>query len=482
MTIRTRIFLVYLLIVGGGFYYLVNRSLGEVRPRYLESMEEALVDTAHLLASVIENATGDQPLKAEIVRRAFAGAFDRSFHALIYTMIKERVDLRVYVTDAKGMVVYDSNDGADEGRDYSRWNDVARTLQGRYGARATQSEEGNADSLALYVAAPIKVPGTEQIQGVLSIGKPTASINQLVSAASRQVTLAGLAGGGLIVLVGVAFAVWIATPVARLTAYARAVRDGRPATLPRLAGREVSELRQAFEEMRVALEGKAYVERYVQTLTHEIKSPLSAIRGAAEILGENPPEAEKLRFLENIRAETGRIQRIVDQMLQLASLEARKARADFKPLDLAALVAEAVANAQPAAHVGGLTLTFHAGEALPMKGEAQLLLQAISNLIQNAFAFTPAGGRIDVSVVADERTARVIVDDSGAGIPEYAVSRVFERFYSLPRPGSGAKSTGLGLSLVREIARLHDGETVIGNRPGGGVRAEIRVSRVERTK
>ncbi|HRE82751.1 MAG TPA: two-component system sensor histidine kinase CreC [Opitutaceae bacterium] len=473
MTIRTRILLVYLVVVGGGFYYLVNRSLGELRPRYLESMEEALVDTAHLLAAVVEHETGSGPIQADVVRATFSGAFERSFHALIYSMIKEKVDLRVYVTDAAGTVLYDSAGTAEEGKDYSRWNDVARTLQGRYGARATPTNPADPDTLVLYVSAPIKAPNSNSILGVLSIGKPTASINELVDAASRRLTLAGLAGGGLILLIGVVFAVWIATPVARLTAYARAVRDGRPAVLPRLAGREVGELRQAFEEMRAALEGKAYVENYVQTLTHELKSPLSAIRGAAEILRENPPEKEKVRFLENIRAETARIQRIVDQLLQLASLEARKAREDFKALDLAEVAAEAVATAQPAASIAGVTLQLGISSPVLMRGEPSLLSQALSNLLENALAFTPVGGRVSVQVLAQGDTARVLIEDTGSGIPDYALSRIFERFYSLPRPASKLKSTGLGLSLVREIARLHAGEVNVSNRPEGGVRAEL---------
>lgn len=477
MTIRTRILLVYLLVVGGGFYYLVSRSLGELRPRYLESMEEALVDTAHLLASVVENETEAGPIQGEVVQAAFSGAFDRSFNALIYSMTKQRVDLRVYVTDEKGIVVYDSEGAGEVGKDYSRWNDVARTLQGRYGARATQTDPDDLDTLVLYVSAPIKARDTDQILGVLSIGKPTASINELVNAGRRRVTFAGIAGGGLIVLIGVVFAVWIATPVARLTAYARAVRDGRPATLPRLAGREVSELRQAFEEMRAALEGKAYVENYVQTLTHELKSPLSAIRGAAEILRENPPEAEKTRFIENIRTEAGRIQRIVDQLLQLASLEARKARAEFKAIDLTAVAAEAVATAQPAAQLSGVVLSLDATSPFPLRGEAMLLGQAISNLLQNALAFTPAGGRITVRVGTTGEALQLIVEDTGTGIPEYALGRVFERFYSLPRPGSGTKSTGLGLSLVREIARVHGGEVSLANRPEGGVRVEMLIRR-----
>ena len=288
--------------------------------------------------------------------------------------------------------------------------------------------------------------------------------------------LAGLAGGGLIILVGVVFSIWIATPVARLTAYARAVRDGRPAELPRLAGREVGELRQAFEEMRAALEGKAYVERYVQTLTHEIKSPLSAIRGAAEILVENPPDEVRVRFIENIRAEAGRIQRVVDLLLQLASLEARKARPDFKAVDLAQVAREVVDASQPAAQVGRVALTLDTSAPTACRGDAALLAQAVSNLVQNALAFTPAGGAVVVRTSSSlDGGARITVDDSGTGIPEYAQARIFERFYSLPRPGSGVKSTGLGLSLVREITKLHEGEISVTNRAEGGVRAEMRI-------
>ncbi|HRE08307.1 MAG TPA: HAMP domain-containing protein, partial [Opitutaceae bacterium] len=257
MTIRTRILLVYLLIVGGGFYYLVNRSVAELRPRYLESMEESLVDTVNLLATVIERDVGDGPIDASKVNQLFRSAFARRFYARIFSLTKDRVDLRVYVTDERGIVLYDSILPSDEGQDYSQWMDVARSLKGKYGARTTRTEPDNVESVVLYVAAPVRSVSTDRILGVVSIGKPTASINDLVNAARRRVMLAGLAGGGLIIMVGVAFSIWIATPVARLTAYAQAVRDGRPASLPRLAGREVGELRQAFEEMRAALEGKA---------------------------------------------------------------------------------------------------------------------------------------------------------------------------------------------------------------------------------
>jgi two-component system, OmpR family, sensor histidine kinase CreC len=477
MTLRTRIMLVYLLVVGGGVYYLVARSIDELRPRYLESMEESLIDAAHLLATAVgAAAVRENEIDPAHVRTALDAAFQRRFSANVYNIIKEAVDLRVYVTDEAGRVIYDSDGGKAEGQDYSRWLDVARTLRGEYGARATRVEPTDDHALVLYIAAPVTT-ADGKIVGVLSVGKPTASINELVRAAQVRLAWVGAVGGGLLVFLGVAFSIWITTPIARLTAYARALRDGRPAKLPRLAGREVGELQQAFDEMRVALDGKAYVERYVQTLTHEIKSPLSAIRGAAEILAENPPADAREKFLSNIRAEGARIQRIVDQLLQLASLEARKAREDFAEIDLAGLVREVVDAAQPAAQVRGVTLTLSdPAEKIPtVRGERGLLAQALSALIQNALEFTAAGGRVEVAVMQNGDGAVVRIEDSGTGIPDFALPRVFERFYSLPRPGSGVKSTGLGLSLVREIAHVHGGEATVGNRDGGGAWAELRL-------
>jgi two-component system sensor histidine kinase CreC len=480
MTLRTRILLMYVLIVGGGVFYLVQRALDELRPRYLESMEESLVDAANLLAAALgaTAVTAENTIHVARVRAMLDDGFTRRFNARVYTIDKQRVDLRAYVTDASGRVLYDSERGAAEGENYSGWRDVARTLRGEYGARATRHDPRDDTALVLYIAAPLRARDG-RIVGVLSVGKPTASVNELVRAARARLTLIGVIGGGLLLLLGVAFSVWIATPIARLTEYARALRDGRPATLPRLAGREVGELQQAFDEMRAALDGKAYVERYVQTLTHEIKSPLSAIRGAAEILAENPPADAREKFVANIRAETARIQRIVDQLLQLAALEARKAGATFLSVDVSTLVREVVAAAQPSAEARGVALSLSVETACTTRGDRGLLAQALAALLQNALEFTPSGGRVELAarIAADALILRV--EDSGAGIPDYALPRVFERFFSLPRPGTGAKSTGLGLSLVREIAHMHDGDAAVGNRAGGGAWAELRLRRME---
>ncbi|EIP97206.1 signal transduction histidine kinase [Opitutaceae bacterium TAV1] len=492
MTIRTRIFLVYLLIIGGGYLYLVLWILGGVRPRYLESMEESLVDTANILATIVENQPRDaaaDPLSGPALHRLLDTAWQRTPNAQVYTILKNDIDLRIYVTGADGIVRYDSDHGRDEGQDYSRWLDVSRTLRGEYGARATREHPEDDYSLAIHVAAPVRDSGGTTI-GVLSVSKPTRNINELVTAACNRVFLAGLAGGGLVIAVGIAFSVWITTPVRHLAAYARAVRDGRPASLPkRLAGREVSDLRRAFDEMRTALEGKHYVERYTQMLAHEIKAPLSAIRGAAELLADDRgamPADQRARFLENIRRESARIQQIVEKLLQLAALEARANLAAPAPVDLHALVREVASAAEPARLSGRIDLEIvgptPGSSGATITGEKFLLAQAITNLLQNAVEFTPGGGAIRIIISDTVGHVVIVIEDTGPGIPEYALPQVFERFYSLPRPANGVKSTGLGLSFVREVAHLHDGDITLENLAGPdgerrGCRATLRLAK-----
>lgn len=472
MTIRTRIFLVYLVLVGGGLAYLVSWILEGVRPRYLESMEESLVDAANVVASLLESAAvTDGRLDPARLHPLLDAAYQRKLDAQVYSIRKSRVDLRIYVADDKGRVLYDSEAGRDEGQDYSRWLDVSRTMAGAYGARATKVDPGDESSLVIHVAAPVRCDG--RIIGVVSLGKPTSAVSELVEVAKRRITWAGLGGGALIVAMGFAFSVWLTTPIERLTAYARAVRDGKPATLPRLAGREVGDLRRAFEEMREALEGKKYVERYTQALTHEVKAPLSGIRGAAELLGEDMPAEQRAKFLHNIRHEVNRIQHIVDQLLQLSALEARRGLGPTEAFPLRPFLEDLFRSLAPALDAGRLRLRVEMPDTLEIRGEKFLVGVAVTNLVKNAIEFSPAGGEIVVAAASSRSGLVLTVDDSGPGIPDYARTRIFERFYSLPRPGSGAKSTGLGLSFVQEIAHLHGGWVQVQNRPEGGCRAEL---------
>src|SRR5688500_621433 len=131
MSLRIRLLLVILTVYAIGGFFLTRWMLDQVRPRYLESMEESLVDTSVVLAALLEeDATPGGPDVTRI-RAAFGRTSDRGFEAKIFSLAKTAIDLRVYVVNAQGCVLFDSR-GQVEGKDFSRWNDVARTLAGRY--------------------------------------------------------------------------------------------------------------------------------------------------------------------------------------------------------------------------------------------------------------------------------------------------------------------------------------------------------------
>ena len=469
MSLRLRLLLLLLAIYCAGGWYLTRLALEQVRPRYLESMEESLVDTSVLLASVLETQLVDGRLEPAGLQRAFTAAQNRDFQAKVFSLSKTTVDMRVYVTDAAGIVVYDSA-GRNLGRDYSQWNDVKRTLLGQYGARSSRTVANDDTTQTIYVAAPIR--DGERLVGVLSVGKPTTGINQLVAVAKQRLIYGAVLGGVVILLLLLLVAAWVIAPLERLTAYARAVRDGKAVALPPLPGRTLRVLGSAFEEMRDALEGRQHVERYTQALAHEVKAPLAAIRGAAELMDETMPAEQRQKFLANIRSESTRIQQIVDRLLELSSLEARKTLRQAEPINVENLLSEAADVLRPACNGAQVTLTTH-GAVATVHGERVLLREALINLLQNALEFSPAGGEVVLRAKVDARRVIFSVEDHGLGVPDYALARVFERFYSLPRPVTGKKSTGLGLALVREIAHLHGGDATLANRPEGGARATI---------
>jgi two-component system sensor histidine kinase CreC len=192
------------------------------------------------------------------------------------------------------------------------------------------------------------------------------------------------------------------------------------------------------------------------------------------------PEADRVRFIANIARETHRIQELVDRMLELTALESRKSLDRAVPVAIGALVAEVAASAAPSAQARGLTIEVDAaGDAATaaVDGDAFLLHRAVANLVDNALDFSPPGGRVTIEVVAHPRSCDIVVRDIGPGIPEYAEAKVFEKFYSLARPVTAKKSTGLGLSFVKEIAELHHGRVSLKNGAQGGAVATLSLPR-----
>jgi two-component system sensor histidine kinase CreC len=189
------------------------------------------------------------------------------------------------------------------------------------------------------------------------------------------------------------------------------------------------------------------------------------------------PPQQQARFIANIRTESARIARIVDRMLELAKLENRRETPEKEPVELDALVRTIAESHEPLLTAKDLKLEIAAADRLTLSGNAFLLHQAVDNLVQNAIEFSPRGGTVRVTVAPERERVTISVTDEGPGIPDYALDRIFERFYSLGRPDSGRKSTGLGLNLVREVATSHGGTVRVVNRAEGGALAELALPR-----
>lgn len=474
MSARSRVFLSLLLVFLLGLGWFVRRNIEDLEHRYRESAEELLIDTAQLVAALVAIDIREGHIATDRLRLAIPTLHRQRFEARIFEAVKRDVNLRIYLTDAAGRVVYDSQ-GQHEGEDFLRWRDVRLTLQGQYGARTTRDIPEDRSSSVMYVAAPVVWNG--DIVGVATVGKPTASYGPFIRAARKNLVAAGASAGLAVILLAAVVAVWMARPFGLVTEYLRLFRNRERAGLPRLGRSALGILGAAYDEMRDALAGRNYVEEYVQALTHEIKSPLSAIRGAAELLGENPPPEQRARFLGNIREEGARIQTLVERLLELADLEKRRRLAELARIELAPLLRETLDSLAPAAAAPNIRLQAELPESCRVNGDRFLLQRALANLLHNALEFSPAESSIEVRVHSTKRHHEILIRDHGPGIPPFAEKRVFERFYSLPRPATGRKSTGLGLSFVREIADLHHGTVELKNHPEGGAVAVLRLPR-----
>ena len=469
MSLRARIILLYVLLVAASFSCIIWLIVNDVRPRYLEAVEETTVDVAELLAAMLAQQVSGDTLRLDSMDATMDALAQRTFSARIYNIVKKHVALRVYITDDKGALLYDSTGKSLPGEDFSRWRDVYLTLRGQYGARSTRTVPDDPASQVIYVAAPILRDG--RIFGVVAVGKPTNSVSFLIAIAQKRFLLSlgfvGVTALGLLIVLSA----WITRPVKRLIAYTQAIRRGEPQRLPALGSSEIGVLGAALDEMQARLEGKAYIEDYVRALTHEMKSPLTGIAGAAEILRDHVNGPGAVKFLDNIDAEAHRLHSLVERMLQLSRLEnvrtITRSRIPAKPFFLA------LADSFQAQLAGrSVRLDMDVPDNAHLEGDELLLRQAFGNLVANAIDFSPPNSIISVRAVTAGHTLTVTVRDQGTGIPEFALAKVFDKFFSLERPGTGKKSTGLGLPFVREVLSLHGGDISLAN-AGPGLEARI---------
>jgi signal transduction histidine kinase len=347
--------------------------------------------------------------------------------------------------------------------------DFPRILAGRTIQFQFTSPDGQTRFLG--VARPIKLD--KQVFGAVILARPKTRLQQTWFPLVWRLLPAFFAGILIAGALGWYLSRRITRPVLALSDAADEVAAGRyDVAVPEVpGGGEISHLSERFNEMTAQLKQAEALERnFLMTVSHELRTPLTAIRGHVEALLEGVVEDEEARAysLEVISLEADRLERLVGDVLDLAKLDMHRFALRQEEVDMERLVDRAYSTFGEEARRRGIDYRRSIEVKPVLETDGDRVLQVISNLLENAFRWTPDGGRVGLALTQVDGTIRVAVVDTGPGIPEEEQERIFRPFWS--QDGQG---TGLGLAIARELAAALGGGIELRTAPGEGSRFEL---------
>jgi signal transduction histidine kinase len=374
----------------------------------------------------------------------------------------------VRVLDRGGCVVATS--GGEQGRCLTPLAEVQRALDGSYASKARYRRPSNPlpplgdiqrrGQLRVFTALPVFSDG--QVIGIVTASRTGLDALSSLWHIRRALLWSVLLGTVVLVVVSLAFARAIARPMHSITVKAEAIARGEPGAdfVPRgFTPKEVRTLSEALDVMTKKLRAQAeYVSEFATTVSHELKTPIAAIRGATELLidWDRMDAAQRTRFLNNIDQDAERMQRLVTRLLELARIESG---AELPATRLR--VVESVSRAL--APYGDRVRLVLAEPPAELAISAEHLEIAIKNLVDNAVRHSQ-GGVVEVTLAGESGKLVVTVLDHGTGISPANQSRIWDRFFTTERERGG---TGLGLSIVLAIAKARRGSVDLSSSDGG---------------
>jgi two-component system, OmpR family, sensor histidine kinase ChvG len=354
--------------------------------------------------------------------------------------------------------------GSQNGKGYG---EVGNALQGFKSSIVRINERGE-----VIVSVAVPVQRFRAVRGALMLSTQGADIDTMVGAERLAIFKVFLIAAGVMVVLSFLLAGTIAGPVRRLAESAQLVRRRirSRVEIPDLGHRrdEIGHLSGSLRDMTDALYSRIEaIESFAADVAHELKNPLTSLRSAVETLPLAKSDESRDRLLSVIQHDVKRLDRLISDISDASRLDAEMQRHDAQPLNLATLLTTVVGVANER-HDDGVTVTlnFEGGRpgAFAVLGHDSRLGQVIDNLIDNARSFSPSGGTVRVTCRRWRNEIEIIVDDDGPGVPDEAIERIFERFYTHRPHQAFGQNSGLGLSISKHIIEAH----------GGRIRAENR--------
>ena len=466
-TLGVKVFISYLIISSGIAWYLVDSAPDKLSKGIDKAAEEVMIDTANLLAQTLTFDIENDQINIEKFDRITSSYLSRKFDAKIYDFAKNQASLQIYITNLKGQVIYDST-GRYVGEDFSRDNDVYLTLKGKYGSRSSAYDRDNknptSEEKAFYVAAPIYHKGARF--GSLTVVKQASKLRAFSITQEEQIEYYAMVIFLISLLFGLGISLMVSRSTKKLIKYTTSLSKGENVASPNIRQAEFSDLSKAIEKLRAELEDKEYIEEFISIMAHEIRSPITGIRLTAETLLLPMDDKQRTHFIKNILDANSRMDLLVSRILDLSKLERRDALDNVEKMSVKRLIKNVLNSPtrKGAIKSKSIEVKFDIENDAKIEVEAILAEQAISNIVDNAISFTPKGSSIQIKVRESNHAVQINVSDEGQGIPDYALGRIFTRFYSVARPDTGKRGTGLGLRFVKKIMNLHGGSVTLKNR------------------
>jgi two-component system, OmpR family, sensor histidine kinase ChvG len=354
--------------------------------------------------------------------------------------------------------------GPQNGKGYA---EIGNALQGFKSSMVRINERGE-----VIVSVAVPVQRFRAVRGALMLSTQGADIDNMVGAERLAIFKVFLIAAGVMVVLSFLLAGTIAGPVRRLAESARLVRRRirSRVEIPDLSHRrdEIGHLSGSLRDMTDALYSRIEaIESFAADVAHELKNPLTSLRSAVETLPLAKSDESRSRLLSVIQHDVKRLDRLISDISDASRLDAEMQRHEAQPVNLAKLLTTVVSVANER-HDDGVTVTlnFEGGRpaAFTVLGNDSRLGQVIDNLIDNARSFSPAGSTVRITCRRLKHEIEIIVDDDGPGVPDEAIEKIFERFYTHRPHQAFGQNSGLGLSISKHIIEAHGGRTWAENR------------------
>jgi two-component system sensor histidine kinase ChvG len=353
------------------------------------------------------------------------------------------------------------------------YHEVNAALSGDSG---TAKRVDDRNKLVLSVAVPVQ--RFRAVYGALLVSTEGGDIDDVLREERRALIGVFVIAIAVMVTSSVLLSRFIARPVLALADAADRVRSGRSGrdTIPSMEerGDEIGELAASFSAMTRALYDRIdAIESFAADVAHELKNPLTSLKSAVEMLSRAKDVASREKMMGIVRNDVKRIDRLITDISDASRLDAELSRESSAPVNLKHLLETIVEvySFTDLSHRVPMTLDLDLPKDATVLGRDERLGQVIRNLIDNAVSFSPDGSSITISAMAENRIARIVVEDNGPGIPPDNLETIFERFYTeRPNEHGFGKNSGLGLSIARQIVVSTGGRIWAENRAGGGAR------------